>query len=137
MIFHIKKLYISISWYFFIMMLWIMLTNKMHSFLLCLLALLIHELGHIIFIYVLKEQINIFYILPFGFCCRLKNQHKIMNKNMIKILLAGPATSICVAGFLFFWTREFSLTNFIIGVFNLLPIGNLDGGRLMKILEKK
>ena len=76
MIFHIKKLYISISWYFFIMIAWVILTNKIESFLLCLSALIIHEMGHIITIFLLKEKISIFYILPFGFCCRLKNQNK-------------------------------------------------------------
>ena len=89
MIFHIKKLYICISWYFYIMLIWIILTGKIESFFLCITALTLHELGHIITIYSLKEKISIFYILPFGFCCRLKNQNKISNKNMMKILLSG------------------------------------------------
>lgn len=135
MIFHIKKLYICISWYFFIMMAWVILTNKSDTFLLCLCALIIHEMGHIVMIYVLKEKINIFYILPFGFCCRLKNQNKISNESMIKILLAGPATSILVAGVFILWTKEFATANFIIGIFNLLPVWNLDGGRLSNFIK--
>lgn len=137
MIFHIKKVYLCISFYFFIMLGWVILTHKIEEFLLCLFALIIHEIGHIIMVYVLKENVSIFYILPFGFCCRLKNQSKISNKNMTKILLAGPATSVCVAGFLILWTKEFALANFIVGVFNLLPIGNLDGGRMSKLIENK
>jgi len=136
MIFHINKIYICISWYFLIMIIWVIFTGKIEAFFLCLLALIIHEAGHIITIYRLKEKINIFYILPFGFCCRLKNQNKNKNKNMIKILLAGPATSLCVAG-LFLWTKEFSLVNLIIGIFNLLPIGNLDGGRVARIVKNR
>ena len=137
MIFHIKKLYICISWYFFIILAWVVLTNKAEAFLLCLGALIIHEFGHIITIYILEEKINIFYILPFGFCCRLKNQNKISNENMLKILLAGPVTSILVAGFFVLWTKEFAIVNFIIGLFNLLPLGDLDGGRAEKIIAKK
>ena len=134
MIFRIKKLYICISWYFLIMLGWVILTHKIQSFLLCLLALMIHEMGHISMILVLKEQISIFYILPFGFCCRLKNQNQILNKKMIEILLAGPVASI-VTSVLFLWTKEFALANFIIGLFNLLPISSLDGGRIVKIID--
>jgi len=137
MIFHIKKLYICISWYFFIMLAWILLTNKIEAFLLCLFSLIIHELGHIVAIYALKEKISVLYILPFGFCCRLRNQNKISNKNMIKILLAGPAFSIFAAGLFILWTKELSIVNFIIGIFNLLPIGSLDGGRVVKVIENK
>jgi len=137
MVFCIKKLYICVSWYFFIILTWIVFTNKIESFLLCMLALIIHELGHIFAIYKLKEKINIFYVLPFGFCCRLKNQNKISGKNMLKILIAGPATSVLVAGFFVLWTKEFALVNFIVGLFNLLPIGELDGGRIYYLLSKK
>ena len=137
MIFNIKKIYICISWYFFIILAWVILTSKVEEFLLCFFALVIHELGHIFAIYILKEKINIFYILPFGFCCRLKNQNKISDENMLKILLLGPITSIVVSGLFVFWTKDFALVNFIIGLFNLLPIGSLDGGRIYKSVGNK
>lgn len=133
MIYKIKGLYLHINWYFFCMLLWASFTGKINMFIMCILALLFHELGHMTVIYALKEKINIFYILPFGFCCRLKNQSRVKKGKMLKILIAGPATSIFVAGLVVFWTKEFALVNFIIGIFNLLPIGNLDGGRLIKL----
>jgi len=137
MIFRIKRLYLCVSWYFFLIIVWALFTDKIESFLLCLLALIFHEFGHIFVINILKENINIFYVLPFGFCCRLKNQNKISDKNMMRILLAGPVTSFCVSGLFCLWTKEFALINFIIGLFNLLPIGELDGGRIMEIWAKK
>ena len=137
MIFRINKIYLCVSWYFFLIVVWTIFTNKIESFLLCLSALIFHELGHIFVINILKEKINIFFMLPFGFCCRLKNQNKISDKNMMKILLAGPVTSFCVAGFFVLWTKDFAVINFIIGLFNLLPIGELDGGRIMETLIKK
>ena len=42
--------------------------------------------------------------------------------------------SFTVAGLVFLWTKEFALVNLIIGIFNLIPIGNLDGGRIFRIL---
>lgn len=135
MIFRIKNIYVSISNYFFVMLAWVVLIGGVRTFILCFSSLIIHEMGHIIMIYLVKERINIFYILPLGFCCRLKNQNKISDNRMIKILIAGPATSLCVAGILFFWTKELALVNLLIGLFNLLPIGSLDGGRLIKIIN--
>ena len=131
MILKLKNIYLSISWYFIFIIIWAIITGKIQTFILCLLALSIHETGHIMLIYLLKEKINIFYILPFGFCCRLKNQSKVKKESMMKILIAGPATSIIVAGLVCFWTKEFALVNLVVGVFNLLPIGKLDGGRII------
>lgn len=132
MIFKIFGIYISVSWLFLCMICFAIFSGKFSAFLLCFFALILHELGHIFMTYFLDERINIFYILPFGFCCRLKNQSKIKKDKMIKILLAGPAISLGIAGLSLFWTREFSLVNFVVGIFNLLPFGMLDGGRLIR-----
>lgn len=134
MLFKIKNVYISISVYFFLMIIWIVMSNRINEFVYCLSALFLHEMGHIFLILLLKEKISIFYIIPFGFSCRLKNQSKIEIDKMLKIILAGPVTSFIVAGFCFLWTKEFAVTNLIIGVFNLIPLGNLDGGRIFRIL---
>ena len=110
------------------------LSGKIEAFGLCLSALIIHEMGHILTAYIFGEKVSVFYILPFGFCCRLKNQSKVKKENMMKILIAGPATSIIVAGLFVFWTKEFALVNLLLGVFNLLPVGKLDGGRIIDLL---
>lgn len=132
MIFKIFGIYISVSWLFLSMICFAIFSGKTLAFLLCFFALILHELGHILMAYFLHEKINIFYILPFGFCCRLKNQSRISKDKMIKILLAGPGTSLIVSGLFLFWTRDFSLVNFVVGIFNLLPFGMLDGGRLIR-----
>ena len=132
MIFKIFGIYISVSWLFLSMICFAIFSGKTLAFLLCFFALILHELGHILMVYFLHEKINIFYILPFGFCCRLKNQSKISKDKMIKILLAGPLASLIVSGLFLFWTRDFSLVNFVVGIFNLLPFGMLDGGRLIR-----
>jgi len=132
MIFKIFGIYLSVSWLFLCMICFAIFSGKILAFSLCFFALILHELGHIFMTYFLDEKINIFYILPFGFCCRLKNQSKIKKDKMIKILLAGPVTSFIVSGLFLFWTREFSLVNLVIGFFNLLPFGMLDGGRLIR-----
>ena len=134
MLIRIKKVYISISIYFLVMIIWVLLTGKIQEFFCCLVALLLHEFGHIIMIYLLKEKISVFYIIPFGFSCRLKNQSKIGQRKLLKIILAGPVTSFIVAGLAFFGIKDFAIINLIIGIVNFIPIGSLDGGRIFRIL---
>jgi len=132
MIFRLKRLYITVSPFVFTVVIWSLFTNKISSLLICLLALVLHEIGHIIMIYLLGEKIVIFRILPVGFSCRLKNQSKIVEKKMMKILIAGPAVNFLMAGLFFFRTKEFAMINFLLGMFNLMPIGELDGGRIFE-----
>ena len=81
----------------------------------------------------LKERIAILRILPIGFSCRLRNKSKVSRKNMMKILISGPAVNVLMAGLFYFWTKELAVTNFLLGIFNLLPVGELDGGRIFEI----
>jgi Zn-dependent protease len=85
-------------------------------------------------IYILDEKISILKILPFGFSCKLKNQSQVAKNKMIKILMAGPAVNFVTTGLVFYWTQEFAMINFLIGIFNLLPIFELDGKRIVSIL---
>jgi len=130
--------YIIISPYLLIIVLWCFITNKLKEFLICFVALLIHELGHLITAYMLKEKVAILKVLPIGFSCRFKNQSQIMDKSMIKIIIAGPAVSLLMAGLFLFWTKDFAIINLMIGLVNLFPIGELDGMRVLNlIMENK
>jgi len=133
MIFRVKRLYVTVSPLFFVVLFWSVFTGRSGAFLICLLALLLHEMGHIFMILMMREKIAIFRIIPFGFSCRLKNQSKISAEKMRKILIAGPATNFFVAGLFFLWTKEFAVINVLLGMFNLLPVGELDGGRLFQL----
>jgi len=135
MIFRVKKLYVTVSPLFFVVLVWVFFTNQMMMFFCCFFALCLHEMGHIMMIWMLKEKISIFRIVPLGFSCRLKNQSRVLRKNMMKILIAGPAVNFLVAGLFYFWTKEFAMMNFLLGVFNLVPVGELDGGRLFQLFE--
>ena len=134
MIFRMKKVFVVVSPLFFAVMLWVALTDKFAMFFSCFFTLCLHELGHIAMILMLNEKIAIFRIVPIGFSCRLKNQSKVSRENMMKILIAGPAVNFLTAGLFYFWTNEFAVMNFLLGVFNLLPVGELDGGRLFQLI---
>jgi len=134
MILKCKNFYITISPYIFLLIFILLIKCKLSSLLLCVLALILHELGHIVTAYNLGEKISILKILPVGFSCKLKNQNQIPTEKMIKILIAGPAVNFITAGLVFCWTSQFALINFLIGIFNLLPIFELDGMRIISLL---
>lgn len=134
MILKIKNFYITISPYIFLSIFILLVKYKVLNVLLCFIALTLHELGHIITTYVLNERISILKVLPFGFSCKLKNQNQIQPNKMLKILIAGPAVNFVTAGLVFYWTPEFATINFLIGIFNMLPIFELDGMRIINIL---
>lgn len=136
MIFRIKNFYITISPYIFVSVLILLLKCRLINLFLGVLTLTLHELGHITTTYILGEKISILRILPFGFSCKLKNQNQIKKNKMLKILIAGPAVNFITAGFAFYWTPQFATINFFMGIFNLLPIYELDGMRILNILIK-
>ena len=136
MILKVKNVYITISPYIFLSICIFLLKSKFLNLVLCLIALILHELGHIIAIYALGEKISILKILPFGFSCKLKNQSQVDKNKMLKVLIAGPAVNFITAGLVFYWTLDFATINFFIGVFNLLPIYEFDGMRILLMLLK-
>jgi Zn-dependent protease len=134
MILRIRKTYIILNPFVILSILFILIRNGTTKCLLCIGALAIHETGHIIMTYILGEEISILKILPFGLSCTLKNQSKITTNKMQKILIAGPAVNIITAGIVLKWTPQFATINIIIALINLLPIGELDGKRILNII---
>ena len=67
MIFRVKRLYVTVSPLFLVVLFWSFFTNRIGAFLVCLLALLLHELGHIFMILAMREKVAIFRIIPFGY----------------------------------------------------------------------
>jgi len=135
MLVKIGKTYIVISPWILILCPWVVLNKNLNVFLICLQAIIIHELSHIIMALLLCEKVRMIKILPCGCSCTFKNQSAIKSWKMILILLAGPLVN------LIFWragvfSEAFREANLFIGIFNLLPFFSLDGGNIMKIVAK-
>lgn len=115
----------------------IVISNSYTNYLLCFLAIIIHELGHLVFMYLFGYN-------PIGVNVKAFNISIIENKRYnsefskdIIITLAGSLFNILVSLILLFFYREFALVNLFVGLFNLLPAASLDGGQLIYLLLVK
>ncbi|MCQ2564290.1 MAG: site-2 protease family protein [Clostridia bacterium] len=109
-----------------------------------LLALLLHELAHVFVAENKGYKLKQFRFDVFGFSVEL--DEKIEDRDAFLINLAGPLcnVAICIGCLGMFWLlpasylvlKTFCLCNFVLAVFNLLPIYPLDGGKLFRSLIK-
>lgn len=134
----------------FIFILIFLLTNQIKIYGVLMLFALIHELGHMLVGILLGFKPAKLEVMPYGVSvgfdikCEDYNR-KVKSGNMLAIkkliiAIAGPLTNLIITIiFLLFNISFFGIerelviyANILIGVFNLLPIYPLDGGRIIK-----
>lgn len=118
------------------------LTGYLREYLQALFFISVHEAGHISVGALLRAQVCNIRLLPVGLNAEI-NMADCNGRQRIAIFIAGPCTSFILAlSFLFLYKtcypQEFFLrgiyTNFYLGVFNLIPILPMDGGRIVQEL---
>lgn len=126
------------------------LTKQIEIYAIMMLFAFIHELGHMVAGILLGLKIQKIELMPLGFTVAFKvdasyYNKKIKNGNLLNlkkiwIAIAGPILNFAIATLfykidisIFHIPREIVIyTNLLIGIFNLLPIYPLDGGRILK-----
>lgn len=103
---------------------------------------LIHELGHVYAAKGFGWKVIEVQILPFGGVAIVEEPGAVPAREEIIVALAGPLQNGCLAGiaWLMMWTGVWDeawchyliKVNAMIGLFNLLPILPLDGGKMMQ-----
>ncbi len=103
-------------------------------------ASVLHELSHVLMLFFVGEGVEKITFAPQGVSL-VRKGNLISYKAEIFVLMAG-----CLLNFTLFFIfylipcslslKLFSVVNLGLGLFNLLPIGTLDGGRILKILLK-
>jgi len=108
-------------------------------FLLLMIIVFVHELGHTLCALILKVPIDKICFYPFGGVSKFKSKINIPLKQEALILIMGPLAQLLLLLLLknylpIQYQEMFVIYNMNILVFNLLPIYPLDGGRLLNIL---
>ena len=99
---------------------------------------LIHELGHISAIYLLKAGISEISFLPFGAEIKMKNSVGYLQDFIIAI--SGPLSNLLLSGF--FWCIYLLqphpvplfgvISSLFLAIINLVPVKSFDGGRCIR-----
>lgn len=122
--------------FFYISLLFIVLTGQFKNFILFMSIILFHEIGHILIGFLLKWKIEQIIILPFG-CITVFNE--CINKRLIEefvVCIAGPIFQII---YYLIMSNFFDITNIHnkLLFFNLLPIIPLDGSKIFNLIINK
>ncbi len=104
-----------------------------------MLLILIHELGHIIVSIIFKWNIDKIIILPFGGLTKYNEKINRPLKEEFLISIAGILFQM-----IFFYLfkniieyKYFSIINYFIIIFNLIPIYPLDGSKILNVIFNK
>lgn len=132
----------------FIFLIIFYLTKQIELYAMMMFFALIHEFGHLIAGLLLGMRPEKLELMPFGVSIAFKIAPREFNKKIrkgnlleikkIMVALAGPLTNfivilvICKLKLDMVTGLEIIYTNFLIMLFNLLPIFPLDGGRILK-----
>ncbi len=132
----------------FIFMILFYFTKQIELYAFIMIFALIHELGHLIVGLLMGMKPEKIELMPFGVTISFKINVKEYNRKIKKgntfeikkiiVALAGPITNFiiilvtCNLNLEIIKSLIIIYTNFLIMVFNLLPIYPLDGGRILK-----
>jgi Zn-dependent protease len=95
-------------------------------------AVICHELAHVAVASALRVRVYQIGIAWKGLFIR--REPGTVNQNLV-ITLAGPATNLLIA---LLWHRTnpgFALSNFVLGLCNLLPFASSDGSRALSLIK--
>lgn len=130
---------ITVNVQIFIIMVLFILTKQIKIYSVLMLFTLIHELTHMFMGIILKLKPKELRISPFGFSISFETYEK-TEKKKILVAISGPLMNILIAIVCCFinmeneWKELLIYSNILIGMFNLLPIYPLDGGRIVKAI---
>lgn len=102
------------------------------QFALLILAVIIHESGHVLFILLSSQKIVAISILPCGLDIKREGSSSYLTDAAVYI--AGPLFNLVFAVFSYLFFPPLAAANLVFGIFNLLPVVPLDGGCALRAL---
>jgi len=124
---------------FIITLLIFILIGRFRFIIYFMMLIIVHELGHIFMSLIFKWKIDKIIILPFG---GLTKYNEIINRPLIEEFLVS--ISGIILQFVFYILinnyidyKYFTLVNYFIIIFNLIPVYPLDGSKILNVLFNK
>lgn len=142
--FKFKNIKITVSFTFFALIILLVIFNKNDFLYFTCFFAIIHELGHLFFLNKFGVKICELKISLFGANIKTESFKKISIKKDVIVLLSGPLVNLIFSAVLYFVNliiKNVDLSNLILinlglGIFNLMPFYNFDGGKIIEILLK-
>lgn len=137
------KIEINLKIILFIILL--MILNRIDIYMLFIVFILCHELAHMIFGMFLGFKPKTLQLNPLGVSIEFYNYDENTKYNRIKRIftyLAGPIANFIFCIIFYFMNIDLEIktkiiyTNLLIGIFNLIPMLPLDGGKVLKEVLK-
>lgn len=136
--FKVGRVRIKISFLFFAMLTMLFVVDKKGLALITVASVALHELGHIAALCFFKSQPDEIVFGIFGIRIQ-QNKYILSDFKQAIVVLCGPLVNVVLFAVFFLANLAFegqillmiSAVNLIMGVFNLLPILPLDGGRIL------
>ena len=135
MIFNFKNTEISVSFSFFALIAFFVITDKIGAIPIFLFSVLLHELTHLLVMWLLGSGAKEINLSVMGADIKPRCLPSPMGQFFIH--LSAPLFNLLL--FLIFKDKFplFSAVNFLIAFINLLPIGSLDGGNCINVIINK
>lgn len=107
----------------------VLVLDRGNRIVLCILAALLHELGHLLMMLCCGVRVRGISLRLFD--VRIESDSPRSFADDIRITAAGPAANLLLAALFLPTGAFFGWANLALGCFNLLPVVSLDGGRLL------
>lgn len=127
----IKSFTLDISFFTFAVVSLFVICNLQARFLYCFVAVIIHELGHMVAMKFCGIHISALKISPFDIRIIQSGRYKASFSQDLFVAFSGPLANI-LSFFIFYYIDiRFSIVSMLLGIFNLLPASSLDGGQIL------
>lgn len=124
---------------FLLVLLIFVLIGRFKFIIIFMMLILIHELGHILMSLLFKWEIEKVIILPFGGLTKYNQLINTPLREEFLVSISGIIIQLIFYKFTCYYIdyKYYSLINYFVIIFNLIPIHPLDGSKILNILFNK